>query len=91
MDKILTFSIAAYNVEDTIEETLSSLICDEETMGRIEALIVDDGSADNTYDRVHPFIEKYPDTYTYVKKENGGHGSTLTYSIQHAKGKYMRM
>lgn len=91
MDKILTFSIAAYNVEDTIEETLSSLICDQRTMERIEALIVDDGSTDGTFDKVHPFLEKYPDTYTYVKKENGGHGSTLTYSIHHAKGKYMRM
>lgn len=91
MDKILTFSIAAYNVENSIEETLNSLICDQGTMCSMEALIIDDGSTDNTYNRVRPFLEKYPDTYIYVKKDNGGHGSTLTYSISHATGKFFRM
>lgn len=91
MEKILSFSIAAYNVEKTIEETLNSLVCDEVTMDCIEALIVDDGSTDNTYNKVRYYLEKYPDTFKYVKKENGGHGSTLTYSIQQARGKYLRM
>lgn len=91
MDKVLTFSIAAYNVEKTIEETLKSLVCDYDTMRRMEVLVIDDGSSDYTYDRVAPFLHEYSGTFSYVKKENGGHGSTLTYGLSHAKGKYFRM
>ena len=91
MGKILTFSIAAYNVANTIEETLNSLVCDESTMECMEVLIVDDGSTDNTYNEVSLFLEQYPNTFRYVRKENGGHGSTLTYSIKHANWKYFSM
>ena len=43
--KTLTISIAAYNVEKTLEKTLSSLN-DQRFLDDIEVLIVDDGSKD---------------------------------------------
>jgi len=91
MNKILTFSIAAYNAEKTIRETLESLVCDSLTMDSIEALIVDDGSTDSTAKIAEEYVKKYPNTFKYVSKVNEGHGSTLNYSMCHAKGKYLRM
>ena len=44
MEKILTISIAAYNVEKYIEKCLDSLIC--ASIDKIEILVENDGSTD---------------------------------------------
>lgn len=88
--KILTVSIAAYNVEKTLEKTLSSLN-DQRFLDDIEVLIVDDGSKDNTEKVAKKFEKLAPDTFKYVKKENGGHGSTINKGIELATGKYFKV
>ena len=47
MEKTLSISIAAYNVEEFLKNTLDSLVAPE-IMDDIEVLIIDDGSKDNT-------------------------------------------
>jgi glycosyltransferase involved in cell wall biosynthesis len=37
------------------------------------------------------YAEKYPDSVVYVKKENGGHGSTINKGIELASGKYFKV
>lgn len=88
--KILTVSIAAYNVEKTLEKTLSSLN-DQRFLDDIEVLIIDDGSKDNTEKVAKKFEKLAPDTFRYVKKENGGHGSTINKGIELATGKYFKV
>lgn len=46
MNKILTISIAAYNVEDYIEDTLKSILV--KNIEDLEILVEDDGGTDNT-------------------------------------------
>lgn len=53
----LTVLIAAYNEERTIEETLTS-ITRQDYPARIEAIVVDDGSADDTAGRVRAFLTR---------------------------------
>ncbi len=91
MEKLLTVSIAAYNVEAYLDKTLQSLICGKDLLDRIEVLIINDASTDGTINIAESYAAKYPDTFTAVTKENGGHGSTLNYSIKRARGKYFRM
>lgn len=89
MEKILTVSIAAYNVEYYIRHTLDSII----TPGSIDAmqiLVVDDGGKDGTLDIVKEYEAKYPNSVFGVHKENGGYGSVLNTSIRLAKGKYFK-
>lgn len=88
--KILTVSIAAYNVEKTLEKTLSSLN-DQRVLDDIEVLIIDDGSKDNTEEVAVKYEKIAPDTFKYVKKENGGHGSTINKGIELATGKYFKV
>lgn len=90
MSKILTISIAAYNVEDSIDDTLKSLIVDEETMSKMEVIIVDDGSKDNTALKANEYVKSYPDTFKVISKENGGYGSTINTSVLEAKGRYFK-
>ena len=88
IEKILTISIAAYNVEKYIETTLKSLICKH--MDKIEVIIENDGSTDRTAQLSQSFVEKYPETFILVNKANGGYGSTINKSLEIAKGKYFK-
>ena len=90
MDKVLTISVAAYNVSPTIKDTLQSLVVDENTMNKIEVIVIDDGSTDETVEIAKEFSDRYPYTFMIISKENGGYGSTINTSVRVAKGKYFK-
>ena len=74
--KILTVSIAAYNVSNYLDEALKPFV-ESAYRDNLEVLIIDDGSKDNTAEIARSYQEKYPDIFKLVSKENGGWGSTL--------------
>lgn len=89
MSKLLTISIAAYNVEKTIEECLDSFLpCRH--LKDLEILVINDGSHDRTAEIVAEYEKKYPKSILLVNKENGGHGSTLNKSLELASGKFYK-
>lgn len=88
--KLLTISIAAYNVENFLEKTLKTL-CDDRYIADLEILIIDDGSKDGTHIIGKKFQNNYPTSVRYIPKENGGHGSTINKGIELASGKYFRV
>ena len=89
MSKLLTISIAAYNVEKTIEECLDSFLpCRH--LQDLEILVINDGSHDRTAEIVAGYEKKYPKSIHLVNKENGGHGSTLNKSLELASGKFYK-
>lgn len=90
MEKILSVSIASYNVEKYIRKALDSC-CVPEIMDRLEVLIVNDGSTDGTLEIARDYESRYPDTFRVIDKENGGYGSTVNASIRAATGKYFRL
>lgn len=89
MGKLLSVSIAAYNVENYLRECLDSFL-ENTVLEKCEVIIVDDGSTDSTESIANEYVQKYPQTFIYIKKENGGWGSTLNVSMQIAKGKYFK-
>lgn len=88
--KILTVSIAAYNVEEYIEKALDSLL-DPKINDKIEILVCDDGGQDSTLDIAKKYAERYPNTVIPIHKNNGGYGSVLNTNIKHATGKYFKI
>ena len=88
--KILTISIAAFNVEPFIRQTLNSLVV-RDILDEVEVLINDDGGSDSSLDIAKEYQEKYPDTFKAIHKENGGYGSVFNYNIKIAKGKYFKL
>lgn len=88
--KILTISVAAYNVEKTLEKTLASFN-NPKIYNDLEVLIVDDGSTDNTKDIAKKYEKLAPNTFRYIYKENGGHGSTINKGMELATGKYFKV
>ena len=90
MEKILSVSIASYNVEKFIRKALDSC-CVPEIMDRLEVLVVNDGSTDSTLEIAREYEEKYPQTFRVIDKKNGGYRSTVNASIKAATGKYFRL
>lgn len=87
--KILTISIASYNVENYLSKAVDSIVrC--KRLDAIEVLIVNDGSKDKTAEIGRAYEKKYPDSVRLIDKENGGHGSTINSGIENASGKYYR-
>ncbi|MBR1507734.1 MAG: glycosyltransferase family 2 protein [Eubacterium sp.] len=91
MSKILTISVAAYNIEKYIDKLMSTFDgLDDSVMNKMEVIVENDGSSDATAARVNEYVEMWPGTIRLNNKENGGYGSTINASIKLAKGKYFK-
>ncbi|MCI9365782.1 MAG: glycosyltransferase family 2 protein [Clostridia bacterium] len=76
MSKILSVSVAAYNVEKFIEKNLDSFV-NSEVRDKVEVLVIDDGSKDKTAEIVSVYENKYPGSIRLIKQSNAGPGSTV--------------
>lgn len=90
-EKLLTISIAAYNVENYIEETLDSIIVDRACMDKLDIIVVNDGSADRTSELAHAYANRFPGSIRVIDKANGGYGSTINASLAEARGRYYKL
>ena len=86
--KLLTIVIPCYNSENYLLNCVNSFIdvIDE----RVEVLIVNDGSKDNTSKIAHE-IELKNKYIRVIDKENGGHGSSINIGIREANGLYLKI
>ena len=78
--------VPAYNEEKNIEECLNSLISLDYPKDKLEIIVVDDGSTDNTYEIAKKY-EKYG--VIVLRKKNGGKASALNYGLKYASGEYV--
>ncbi len=90
MEKLLTVSIAAYNVSNYIRETLESLIIPE-LIDELEIFVIDDGGQDETLSIAKEYADLYPDSIFPIHKENGGYGTVFNCAIGRATGKYFKL
>ncbi len=88
--KILSISVAAYNMEKLIRQNLDSFV-QSPVADDVEVLVVNDGSKDSTADIVREYEEKYPGIIRLINQENAGPGSTVNTGLKNATGKYFRM
>jgi glycosyltransferase involved in cell wall biosynthesis len=89
MKKILSVSIAAYNVSKTLAECVEPFLrCT--ALEQLDIMIVDDGSKDKTASIAQKYASRFPNSIRLISKENGGWGSTVNTGIQNAKGLYFR-
>jgi glycosyltransferase involved in cell wall biosynthesis len=86
MDKLLvSVIIPAYNSADVIGDTLESVL--NQSYGNVEAVVVDDGSADGT----RKVVEGFTGTgkVKCYRQENAGPGAARNSGIRVAKGKFI--
>ncbi len=78
----VTVLVDTYNYGRFIEEAIESVLSQDYPRERMEVLVVDDGSKDDTAQRVR----KYGDGIQYLYKRNGGQASAFNYGLARAKG-----
>ena len=88
MMKLLTVTVPCYNSQDYMEKCIESLLPGGE---RMEIIIIDDGSVDNTGRIADEYAAKYPDIVRVIHQENGGHGEGINQGLRHATGKYFKV
>jgi glycosyltransferase involved in cell wall biosynthesis len=78
----ITVLITAYNYGRFIEESIESVLSQDYPLDKIQILVVDDGSTDDTCERV----KKYGSRVEYFCKPNGGQASALNFGFAKAVG-----
>ena len=89
--KQLSIIVPAYNVSNFIEDCLNSIVADTSILDMIEILVINDGSTDDTLEKIILFADKYRDSIKLIDKENGGHGSGINIGVREATGKYLKV
>jgi glycosyltransferase involved in cell wall biosynthesis len=89
---ILSIIIPAYNVAKQIDRCLGSIINSMKQGSQnipIEVIVVNDGSLDNTADKVNTYINDFNGKLLLINKENNGVSSARNCGIKNANGRYM--
>ena len=86
--KLLTVTVPCYNSQDYMRNCIESLLPGGD---RVEIIIINDGSKDNTGIIADAYAAKYPGIVKVVHQENGGHGEGINQGLRHATGKYFKV
>ena len=79
---VVTALIDTYNYGHFVEQAIDSVLAQDYPSERVEILVVDDGSTDDTAERV----KKYGTRIQYHYKPNGGQASALNFGFERATG-----
>lgn len=85
---LLSVVVPAYNAQDYLRRALDSVV----GFGpRVEVIVVDDGSTDDTAAVTREYVERFPGEVHLVSKANGGHGSAINTGLELATGTYFKV
>ena len=83
----ITVLIDSYNYGHFIEEAIDSVLSQDFPLEQVEILVVDDGSTDDTEERV----KKHASRVRYSYKPNGGQASAFNFGIAQARGEIVAL
>jgi glycosyltransferase involved in cell wall biosynthesis len=82
-----TVLIDTYNYGQYIEEAVASVLAQDFPAEQREILVVDDGSTDDTQERV----QKFGEAIRYLRKPNGGQASAFNFGFERARGEIVAL
>ena len=80
----ITAIVPAYNEEDTVEDTIKSIL-NVDYPGLKEIIVVDDGSTDNTWKIIQGLAKKYEKVKAYTKENEGSKACPLNFGLKKVK------
>lgn len=81
-EPIVTVLIDTFNYGHFIDEAIESVLSQNFPMEQVEILVVDDGSTDDTPQR----MKKYGSRIQYFRKSNGGQASAFNFGLARSHG-----
>jgi hypothetical protein len=87
---LLTVAVPSWNAEKTLARCVRSLTR-ADTTGRLEVLVVNDGSTDGTGALADALAAELPGIVRVVHQENRGHGGAINAGLAAARGRYFRV
>ena len=84
---MITFIIPAYQAEDTLRETIDSVLWQTDESWRM--ILVNDGSTDRTKEICLEYREQLPEKITYLSQSNKGLGCARNAGMALVKTRYM--
>lgn len=84
-----TIVSACYNVQKYIDTFIYSIANQTVDRSCLRLILVDDGSTDQTKDRIHAWMAKYPGLITYIYQNNGGQASARNAGLKFARGNWV--
>ena len=87
--KLLSVIVPSYNSEDYLETCIKSLLSVKDD--RVEVIIVNDGSSDNTATIGDAYQKKYPEIVKTIHQDNAGHGGAINTGLAHTTGLYVKV
>ncbi len=88
-EPLFSIIIAAYNVEQYIEESVESVLKQKFDKKKIQIILVDDGSTDKTGDICDEITTKYPTLVEVIHQRNAGVAKARNAGLKRARGKYV--
>lgn len=86
MDGLISVVIPVYNAEEFVSRCLESICC--QTYKKLEILVIDDGSKDNTFAICNEFA-KLDSRIKVIHQENSGVSAARNLGIEKATGEYI--
>ena len=86
--KLLTFAVPCYNSQDYMARCVDTLLTGGD---RVEIILVDDGSTDNTGAIADRYAEEHPDIVKVIHQPNQGHGAGVNAGLDNATGLYYKV
>src|SRR6476620_899655 len=84
---LVSVLIDTYNYGRYVEKAIESVLAQDYPQERMEVLVVDDGSEDDTAERVG----KYGERVQYLRKTNGGQASAFNAAIPRTRGEIVAL
>ncbi len=80
---LVTVIIPTFNRGFVVFKSIDSVL--NQTYKNIQCIVVDDGSSDDTKDKIRPYLDKIE----YYYQENQGQGSARNLGLKYAKGEFI--
>lgn len=90
MSALVSVIVPAYNHQNYVQETIQSIV--DQTFQAIELIVINDGSKDNTHQKIEEIRELCEQrfvSFKYINKENEGVVKTLNMGVKLAESPYV--
>jgi glycosyltransferase involved in cell wall biosynthesis len=84
---LVTVVIDTYNYGEYIEAAVESVLAQDYPLEKVEIVVVDDGSTDDTEER----LQKFAGRINHLRKPNGGQASAFNFGFEHANGEIIAL